>query len=69
MANLTVRNIPEKDYAELQQDAKQNRRSINAEILRLLADKADMNQRRRRMARAIRKLDTLREDISKKYPV
>ena len=22
MANLTVRNIPEKDYAELQQDAK-----------------------------------------------
>jgi plasmid stability protein len=69
MANLTVRNIPEKDYAELQQDAKQNRRSINAEILRLLADKAAMNQRRRRMARAIRKLDTLREDISKKYPV
>ena len=40
MANLTVRNIPEKDYAELQQDAKQNRRSINAEILHLLADKA-----------------------------
>ena len=69
MANLTVRNIPEKDYAELQQDAKQNRRSINAEILRLLADKAAMNRRRRRMARAIRKLDRLREDVSKKYPV
>ena len=69
MANLTVRNIPEKDYAELQQDAKQNRRSINAQILRLLADKAAMNRRRRRMARAIRKLDHLREDVSKKYPV
>jgi len=69
MANLTVRNIPEKDYAELQQDAKQNRRSINAEILSLLADKAAMNRRRRRMARAIRKLDHLREDVSKKYPV
>jgi plasmid stability protein len=69
MANLTVRNIPEKDYAELQQDAKQNRRSINAEILRLLADKAAMNRRRRRMARAIRKLDRLREGVSKKYPV
>jgi len=69
MANLTVRNIPEKDYAELQQDAKQNRRSINAEILNLLADKAAMNRRRRRMARAIRKLDRLREDVSKKYPV
>jgi len=69
MANLTVRNIPEKDYAELQQDAKQNRRSINAEILNLLADKAAMNRRRRRTARAIRKLDRLREDVSKKYPV
>ena len=69
MAKLTVRNIPEKDDAELQQDAKQNRRSINAEILSLLADKAAMNRRRRRMARAIRKLDRLREDVSKKYPV
>jgi len=69
MVNLTVRNIPEKDYAELQQDAKQNRRSVNAEILSLLADKAAMIRRRRRMARAIRKLDRLREDLSKKYPV
>jgi hypothetical protein len=64
-----VRNIPEKDYAELQQDAKQNRRSINAEILSLLADKAAMIPRRRRMARAMRKLDCLREQVSKKYPV
>ena len=69
MANLTVRNIPEKDYAELQQDAKQNRRSVNAEVLSLIADKAAMIRRRRRMARAIRKLDRLREDVSKKYPV
>ena len=28
-----------------------------------------MKRRRRRMARAIRKLDRLREDVSKKYPV
>ena len=69
MAKLTVRNIPEKDDAELQQDAKQNRRSVNAEILSLLADKAAMIRRRRRMARAIRKLDRLREEVSKKYPV
>jgi plasmid stability protein len=68
MPNVMVRNIPERDYAELQQDAKQNRRSINAEILSLLADKAAMNRRRRRMKRAIRKLDRLREEVSKKYP-
>jgi len=69
MANVIVRNIPERDYAELQQDAKQNRRSINAEILSLLAEKADMNRRRRRMKKAIGKLDRLREEVSKKFPV
>jgi plasmid stability protein len=69
MPNVTVRNIPEREYAELQQDAKQNRRSINAEILSLLADKAAMNRRRRRMKEAIRKLDRLRGEASKKYPV
>jgi len=68
MANLTVRNIPEKDYAELQQDAKQNRRSINAEILRLLADKAGMNRRRRHAARVMKRIDKIREEIARKYP-
>ncbi|MGD0459341.1 MAG: hypothetical protein ABSC21_16535 [Terriglobia bacterium] len=68
MANLTVRNIPEKDCAELQQDAKQNRRSINAEILRLLADKAGMNRRRRHAARVMKRIDKIREEIARKYP-
>ena len=44
MPNVMVRNIPERDYVELQKDAKQNRRSMNAEILSLLADKAAMNR-------------------------
>jgi hypothetical protein len=68
MPDVMVRNIPERDYAELQQEAKRNRRSVNAQILRLLADNAAMNRRRRRMKRAIRKLDRLREEVSKKYP-
>ena len=68
MANLTVRNIPEKDYAELQQDAKQNRRSINAEVLRLLADKAAMNRRRRHAAKAMKRIDKLWKRIGHKYP-
>ena len=67
MANLTVRNIPEKDYAELQQDAKQNRRSINAEILSLLADKAAMD-RRRHAARVMKRIDKIREEIAREYP-
>ncbi len=68
MANLTVRNIPEKDYAELQQDAKQNRRSINAQILSLLADKAEMNRRRRHAAKAMRRIDKLWKGIGQNYP-
>ncbi len=68
MANLTVRNIPEKDYAELQQDAKQNRRSINADILCLLAGKAEMNRRRRYAAKAMRRIDKLWKGIGQNYP-
>ena len=68
MANLTVRNIPEKDYVELQQDAKQNRRSINAEILSLLADKAEMNRRRWHAAKAMKRIDKLWERIGPRYP-
>jgi hypothetical protein len=68
MANVMVRNIPERDYAELQQDAKQNRRSINAQILSLLADKAVMNRRRRQAAKAMKRVDNLWKRIGDKYP-
>ena len=68
MPNLMVRNIPERDYAELRQDAKQNRRSINAEILSLVADRAAMNRRRRHAARVMRRIDKIREEIARKYP-
>ena len=68
MANVVVRNIPERDYAELQQDAKQNRRSINGEILSLLADKAAMNRRRRHAAKVMKRIGKIRAEIAVKYP-
>ena len=68
MANLTVRNIPAKDYAELQLDARQNRRSINAEFLILLADRAEMNRRRRQAAKAMKRIKRIREEVARKYP-
>ncbi|MBZ5669970.1 MAG: hypothetical protein LAO04_09585 [Acidobacteriia bacterium] len=68
MANVTVRNIPEKDYAELRQDARQNRRSINAEVLSLVADRAEMNRRRRHAAKAMKRINKIREEIARKYP-
>jgi hypothetical protein len=68
MPNVMVRNIPERDYAELQQDAKQNRRSVNAQILSLLADNAAMNRRRRHAAKVMRRIVKVRDEIAAKYP-
>jgi hypothetical protein len=68
MPNVMVRNIPEKDYAELQQDAKQNRRSINAQILSLLADKAAINRRRRHAAKVMKRIGKIREEIARRFP-
>lgn len=68
MPSLTVRNIPKGDYASLKAGAKRNRRSINAEVLAMFADKADMARRRASAAQAMRKLDKLREEISRRHP-
>ena len=68
MRNLTVRNIPEEDYAELQQEARENRRSVNAELLRAIAERAEARRRRKQADRAMRELDRLRQRISRKYP-
>jgi len=68
MANYTVRNISEEDYRELRQDARQNRRSINAEFLKLLADKTEMNKRRRNAARVMKRIAKIRGEIARNYP-
>lgn len=68
MPNLTVRNISKDVYAVLRQDARRNRRSINAEVLAALSDKAEMGRRRKRAAKAMRELDRLREEIYRQYP-
>ena len=69
MANYTVRNIPEGTYKQLQERARQHNRSLNSELLVLLGNEAQQTRRRRRMKKAIRKLDVLRVEISKKFPV
>lgn len=68
MRNLTVRRIPKDIYAVLRRDAKRHGRSLNAEILAMLADKADMARRRARAAEAMKRLDVLRAEIARKYP-
>jgi hypothetical protein len=68
MPNFTVRNIPKEDYAELQQDALKNRRSVNSEVLRILADKAEMNRRRRQASKVLTRLDRIRKEIAREHP-
>lgn len=68
MPSLTVRNIPGDVYAVLQQDARRHGRSLNAEILTILADKAEMAQRRAEAAKAMQRIDKLRAEIARKYP-
>ena len=69
MANFILRSIPEGTYEQLQERAKQHKRSLNAELLVVLGNEAQQAQRLRRMKKAIRKLDRLREEVSKKFPV
>ncbi len=49
MANITVKNIPEKTYQILKERAKRNNRSLNSEIilsLQLHAHRSDENSNR-----------------------
>jgi plasmid stability protein len=68
MPNVTVRRIPKDAYAVLKRDAKRHRRSLNAEILALFADKAEMARRRASAAKAMTEIDRIREEIARKYP-
>jgi plasmid stability protein len=68
MPDLTVRKIPKDVYAVLRRDAKRHGRSLNAEVLAMLADKAEMARRRAEAAKAMQEIGKLREEIARKYP-
>jgi plasmid stability protein len=67
MPNITVRNIPEADYSALRRDAKRHGRSLNAELLAMLADKREMARRRASAAKAMKRVDKLWKRIGAKY--
>jgi plasmid stability protein len=68
MANLTLRNIPGDTYASLRREARQNGRSVNAEILQILSDRAELNRRRKRAAKVLAKLDRIRQEVARESP-
>lgn len=59
MATLYVRNVPDELYEALRQQARQNRRSVAAEVILLLEQSVPTARQLRARRRAIRRLDYL----------
>lgn len=68
MPNLTVRKIPKDVYRRLKATAKRNHRSLNAEILAVLADEDAWALRRLQIANVLPELAKLREEIAREFP-
>jgi len=61
MPNLTVRNIPKKEYAALRKDAERSGRSLNSGFLAMIHERSVTRRRRRT---AMRQIDKLRQEIA-----
>ena len=68
MPNLTIRNIPQATYRRLQGRAERRGRSLNAEILNILADEDSWEIRRHEIAEVLPKLRRLRAKIAREFP-
>jgi hypothetical protein len=55
--NVTLKNVPEPVYKVMKQEAKRNRRSLNAEMIRALEDKVSQAERRNKLKQLIDKVD------------
>jgi plasmid stability protein len=68
MPNLTVRKIPKDIYKRLKESARRNHRSLNAEILAVLADEEGWERRRLAIPETLPELRRMREEIARAYP-
>jgi plasmid stability protein len=67
MPNLTVRKIPKEVYKRLKESARQNHRSLNAEVLALLEDEDAWKLRRLRIKAVLPELDKARDEFAREY--
>jgi len=68
MANVTIRNIPQGTYKRLRARAEKRGRSLNAEVLNILAEEDNWDVRRQQIARVLPGLRRLRSQIARKFP-
>lgn len=55
--NITLKNVPDKVYRAVKRAAKEQGRSMNAQIIQLLEAEADQLERRKRLPELIKQLD------------
>ncbi len=67
MPNVNVRKIPEDIYKRLKASARENHRSLNAEILAVLSDEDAWKLRRLQMRAVLPELKRAREEFARKY--
>jgi plasmid stability protein len=68
MPNVIVRNIPRETYKRMRARAKNLGRSLNAEILGILAEKDSWEIRRREIAKVLPEIRRVREEIAREFP-
>ena len=55
--NITLKNVPDSVYRVMKREAKRKRRSLNAEIIHVLATEAAETERRRQLVSLRKELD------------
>ena len=63
--NLSIKNVPEDIYQEVKQAAVEQGRSLNAQIVHILAAEAAEARRRRRMRESRKKLERFVASLAK----
>ena len=61
--NITLKNVPEKVYRTVKRAAKEQGRSLNAQIIQLLEAEAAHLERRKRLPELIKELERFRNSL------
>jgi hypothetical protein len=61
--NITLKNVPDKVYRTVKRAAKEQGRSLNAQIIHTLAAEAALLERRRKLPELIRELDRFAKSL------
>jgi hypothetical protein len=61
--NITLKNVPDKVYRAVKRAAKEQGRSLNAQIIQLLEAEAEQLERRKRLPELIKKLERFRKSL------